>query len=105
MKGFKLGLLCMLAVALAFSLATAAGDAAKGKALFNDAHFAGGTAGKSCNSCHPDGKGLDKAGGRADLKNIINMCIESALKGKALDLNSVEMADVVAYIESLKAKE
>jgi hypothetical protein len=35
--------------------------------LFNDPKFGGGTAGVSCNSCHLDGRGLEKAADKKDL--------------------------------------
>ncbi len=37
----------------------------RGKVLFNDPKLGGGTAGRSCNTCHPDGKGLVGVGGKA----------------------------------------
>jgi cytochrome c len=96
------------------ALSFAAGDVTKGKALFNDSELAGGTAGKSCNSCHPDGKGLENAGMKKQfnlggkkqtgLKEAINTCIENALKGKALDKESQEMKDLAAYIKSFEKK-
>jgi cytochrome c len=96
------------------ALSFAAGDITKGKALFNDPKLGGGTTGKSCNSCHPDGKGLENAGMKKQfnlggkkqtgLKEAINTCIENALKGKALDKKSQEMKDLVAYIKSLGKK-
>jgi len=94
----------MIFVNLIFSLAMAAGDMEKGKALFNDPKFGGGTAGVSCNSCHPDGKGLEKAADKKDLEKFVNACIKNALKGKGIDTKSAEMADIVAYIKSLKGK-
>ncbi len=93
-----------IAVGLACSLVFAAGDTTKGKALFNDTKLGGGTADKSCSSCHPDGKGLEKAGDKKNLVKIINTCIENALGGKTIDSKSPEMADLVAYIKSLKEK-
>ena len=114
MKILKVVLLSMIAVGLVFSSAFAAGNVEKGKALLNDPKLGGGTAGKSCNSCHPDGKGLEKAadkkefnlGGKKQkgLVAAINFCIENANKGKALDLKSDQMKDIVAYIKSLKGK-
>jgi cytochrome c553 len=104
MKGLKITMLSMISVNLIFSLAIAAGDMEKGKALFNDPKFGGGTAGVSCNSCHPDGKGLEKAADKKDLEKFINACIKNALKGKGIDTKSAEMADIVAYIKSLKGK-
>ncbi len=59
MKVLRIALMSMIVLGIIVSFAFAAGDVAKGKSLFNDPKFAGGT--KACNSCHPDGKGLDKA--------------------------------------------
>jgi cytochrome c len=113
MKVLKITLLSLMAVSLIFSFAFAAGNVEKGKALFNDTKFAGGTAGKSCNSCHPDGKGLEKAADKKEfnimgkkqmgLEEAVNFCIENALKGKTIDPKSEQMKDIVAYIKSLKA--
>ena len=84
----------------------------RGKALFNDQKLGGGTAGKSCNSCHPDGKGLEgvtekkewktPGGTFGTLEDAVNICIEMALKGKALDVKSYQMKDMVSYLKSLK---
>jgi cytochrome c len=86
------------------TLALAAGDAEKEKILFNDPKFGEGTVGMSCNSCHQDGRGLEKAADRKDLEKMVNACIKNALKGKGIDLKSAEMADIVAYLKSLKEK-
>jgi cytochrome c553 len=113
MKIAKTALLSMAGVCLVFSFAfAAAGDAAKGKALFNDPNLGGAPGKKSCGTCHPDGKGLEKAADKKELdrggkeqkslKETINMCIENAIKGKALDPKSDQMKDLVAYIKSLK---
>ncbi|MBI4844326.1 MAG: hypothetical protein HY809_08405 [Nitrospirae bacterium] len=111
----KIPRIVMLFIAMAVlssSFAHAAGDADKGKALFNDPKFAGALNGKSCNSCHPDGRGLESAGGKTEfrimgktlksLEEAVNLCIESAIKGKALDPSSEQMKDIVAYIKSLQ---
>jgi cytochrome c len=115
MKVFKIALLSVIALGLVFSFAFAAGDVEKGKALFNDPKFAGGTAGKSCNSCHPDGKGLEKSAEKKEfnimgkkqigLEEAVNFCIVNANKGKAIDPKSEQMKDIVAYIKSLKPAE
>ena len=104
MKGLKIAMLSMVSLGLIFSLAIAAGDVEKGKALFNDPKFGGGTTGMSCNSCHPDGKGLEKAADRKNIENIVNSCIKNALIGYGIDTKSAEMADIVAYIKSFKGK-
>ena len=74
----------------------------KGKALFSDPKL--GTTGKSCNDCHPGGKGADKGAAKPDLEDILNGCITQGLKGKALDVKSVEMQSLILYIKSLGGK-
>lgn len=76
------------------------GDAERGKTLFADATLGGSANDKSCNTCHPDGRGLENAGG--DIAGTINTCIEKALAGKPLAADSQELKDLVAYIASLK---
>lgn len=102
MRRLRMALLIMVSFGLMVSLALAAGNAVKGKALFNDPKLGGGTAGMSCNSCHQDGKGLEKAADRKDLEKMVNACIKNALKGKGIDLKSAEMADIIAYLKSLR---
>ncbi len=91
-----------------------AGSIEKGKALFNDTMFGNGTAGKSCNSCHLGGKGLEMSGEKKEfnimgkkqnsLEEAVNFCIEMALKGTAIDPNGKDMMNMVAYIKSLQSK-
>ena len=73
----------------------------KGKELFKSTHL--GTNGKSCDSCHPDGKRLTNAFEYDDVKlgEIINQCITKPLKGKALDPSSTEMKSLIMYIKNL----
>lgn len=103
-------------VALCCSFAFAAGSVEKGKALFDDPNFAGGTSGKSCKSCHPNGKGLEKSGMKRKkewknpagtwlrLEDANNVCVMMALKGNTIDPKGEEMKDLVAYIKSLAKK-
>ena len=112
MKLIKITFMSAVALGALFTFAFAAGEAEKGKALFNDAKFAGGV--KSCSSCHPNGKGLEKAadkkefhvmgGTQKSLEEAINTCIVNANQGKAIDVKSAQMKEMVAYIKSLKAK-
>lgn len=104
MKRLRTAVFVVVSFSLMFTLVLAAGDAKKGKALFNDPKFGGGTAGASCNSCHPDGKGLEKAADMEGLEKQVNACIKNALKGKGIDPKSAKMADIVAYLKSLKGK-
>jgi cytochrome c peroxidase len=71
----------------------------KGKALFNDPKL--GTTGQSCNDCHKDGRGLEKAGDKKDLDGIVNNCITKGLKGKALKPQSAEMQSMLLYLRGL----
>lgn len=98
-------LLGFLAVPLFFALAYGGGNAEKGKALFNDPQFAGGKAGVSCNSCHPNGKNAAKGADGKGVREIINACIEKALKGKPIDPQSSQMDDLVAYLKSVEMQQ
>ena len=102
MKVSTVSMFSLLAVLLAWSFASAAGDAARGKMFFDDPKFAGATAGKSCSSCHPDAKGAAKAADKTGIRETINACIVNALHGKAIDPQSSEMDDMVAYLKSVK---
>ncbi len=103
MKGLKIALLTALIAGAGFGTVFAMQHEAtveKGKALFNDTKL--GTVGKSCNSCHSSGKGLENAGAKTDLEYTINSCINQALKGKNLKVKSVEMQSLVLYIKSIE---
>ncbi len=105
MKGVTMVFLVVLATFLWIGLISAAQDGAsveKGKALFNDPRL--GTTGKSCNDCHPNGKGAEKAAAKKDIEQIVNGCITHSIKGKALAVDSVEMRSLVMYIKSLAGK-
>ena len=92
MELVQTAVLSLAIIGLAASTGFAASSVAKGKKLFSDAKL--GTNGMSCSSCHPDGKGLEKAGlhGRQEwtnpgstwlnLEDTNNVCIMMALKGK-----------------------
>lgn len=61
MKLLTIIVLSAILISLLFSSGFAAGaDVEKGKALFNDPQLSGSSFGVSCNTCHPDGKGLEK---------------------------------------------
>lgn len=84
----------------------------KGKALFESPSFGGGTTGKSCMSCHADGEGFGSdlferedytimGMEKKTLAEVVNVCIETPLGGKAIDPQGEEMQDVVAYMKTL----
>ncbi|RJQ14247.1 MAG: hypothetical protein C4560_12715 [Nitrospiraceae bacterium] len=113
MKVLSTAFFLILVLCLIFSVSFAAKQLPeeRGKTLFNDPKAFGGSV--SCASCHPDGKGLEKAGMKdkkewtnpagkfKSLEEAINACITMANKGKAIDVKSQEMKDMVAYIKSL----
>ena len=114
MRIIRMIVMSLLVVGLTASIGFAAGNVEKGRAMFNDPKL--GTNGSTCNTCHPDGKGLEKAGepgkkewrtpggAQKSLEDAVNICITMALKGKALDKKSQGMQDLVAYIKSLGGK-
>lgn len=105
MNAVKFAVLVVLVVAFGSGLVFAAHHEAtidKGKALFNNSKL--GTAGKSCDTCHKDGSGMEKAASKKDLEDMINTCITGALKGKALDEKSTDMQSLVLYIKSFADK-
>lgn len=73
----------------------------QGRELFNSTAL--GTNGKSCASCHPQGKGLEGAAASGDkkLERIANLCIVQTLKGKALDSGSSELDSLVMYMKTI----
>ncbi len=101
MKRHNMALLIVLTLAVGAGIVFAAEGASieKGKSLFNDPKL--GTTGKSCNTCHPEGKNIQKAAARIDLVQIVNGCITNSIRGKALDPQSVEMQSLILYIKSL----
>lgn len=72
-----------------------------GKQLFNDPGLSGSINENSCNSCHPDGRGLKKAGDKENLGSMINSCIQGPLKGESLPEESMELESLKLYIKSL----
>ena len=72
-----------------------------GKQLFNDASLGGSTNASSCNTCHANGKGLEKSGSDPNLVKVINQCITGPLKGEKIDGRTVEMRSLKMYIQSL----
>jgi len=102
-----------MAVVLVVGLSPAnAGDAEKGKALFESRTFGDGTNGKSCKSCHIGGKNLGPdlferkklsiMGQEQDsLAGIVNVCIKQPMGGTPIDPNGEQMEDLLAYLKAL----
>ena len=114
MKKNIISTIILIALGLTFSLAFAMSHEAaeRGKALFEDPDFAGGS--RACSSCHPGGDGLLTIGtdtqfsimgkSQASLEEAINFCIVNANRGEAIAVDSKEMQDLVSYIRSLGSK-
>lgn len=85
------------------TVATAAGwpSIDHGKELFNSNLL--GTNGRSCSTCHPDGKGLEEAADYDDkaLAKIVNRCIVKSLNGKAVDAGSPDLTSLIMYLKTL----
>lgn len=75
----------------------------QGGILFNDPALAGSLNNKSCNSCHPGGRGITSFQGNRYA--LINKCIVNQLNGKELDTNVQEdlqkLRALSAYISSV----
>ena len=110
-KTVFLVIISTLTLPLAFTLADAEHHtpADRGKIHFNNPEFAGGK--RACNSCHPNGKGLEGAGEKSNftkmgsqlesLEDAVNMCIIHANEGDVLKVLATEMQEIVSYIKSL----
>lgn len=102
MKGRFMALVGCAAVMLSFGMGYCGESSVEtGKKLFNDPSLGGSTNDKSCNSCHADGKGLEQAGAKENLSEIINRCVTGQLGGAKIDGRTVEMRSLKMYIQSL----
>ena len=79
-------------------------SASEGQRLFNDPKLSGSTNASSCATCHPGGKGLEKAADNPKLVSVINACIVGHLEGRRVQEDSVEMLSLKIYVESLGGK-
>jgi cytochrome c553 len=98
-----LALACTFVLA-AVPVAAQEASVAMGQQLFNNPGLGASKNDKSCNSCHPGGKGLEKAGAKADLADMINKCIKGPLQGEGIGTDTVAMQSLEMYIKSLAAK-
>ncbi len=75
---------------------------ALGKTLFESTLL--GTKGRSCATCHTQGKGLDMVGDFNDteLKDIINACLRDALGAKTISVEAQEMNALVGYLRKFQ---
>ena len=75
-----------------------------GKTLFESDQL--GTKGRSCSTCHAQGKGLEMIGDFNDeeLKDIINACLRDAVGGQLISTESQEMNALVGYVRNFQKK-
>ena len=76
-------------------------SASEGGKLFNDPRLAGSVNTSSCATCHPDGKGLERAFENPKLISVINACITGPLEGQPLPEDSAEMQSLKEHVELL----
>lgn len=100
MKKVTLGSIILVVLAVGPAWAGSA-TVEKGHRFFNDPGLGGSGNELSCNSCHPDGKGLEEAGDSPKLARIINRCLNGPLMGRKIDDSSLEMRSLKMYILSL----
>lgn len=86
-----------------------AADSQHGKLLFESPDLGGGTSGKTCLTCHEHGRNFSAetltrktytimGNPAASLAEVINFCIEVALRGEAIPETGPEMNDLIAYL-------
>lgn len=94
-------MVCLMIVAGASSLwAAEKVSVDRGMELFESTRL--GKSGKSCASCHPGGRRLEWAATFEDEKiaQMINVCIQKALQGKPLPVDSDDMKSFVLYLKT-----
>ena len=72
-----------------------------GKKLFNNSGLGASKNAINCNTCHPNGEGLENVGKNPKLTAIINKCIIGPLQGEKLNEQTVAMQSLKMYIQSL----
>lgn len=94
-------LLCTLTMSVSLAAAVDIPSSQRGKELFGSTSL--GTSGKSCASCHQNGRGLEQMGSRDhdDLAGTVNQCIRGPLKGKPLAIGSNDLKSLVMYLKTL----
>ena len=97
-------IVCMLLMTGIHAYAIEAPSLSLGKTLFDSTEL--GTKGKSCATCHPQGKGLSMVGDFNDteLKDIINACLRDAVGAKMISAEAQEMNALVGYVREFQKK-
>lgn len=101
-------LLFLLALATPLGISTSSAmekpNLSMGEQLFSATEL--GENGKSCASCHPEGKGLEELAAYDDdmLREMINFCIRDAQQGMMLPIDSQEIESMLIYLRSLPGR-
>jgi cytochrome c peroxidase len=96
-----IGLTFAVMLTAVIGVAAEKSSAELGQQLFSDAALGGSADDKSCNSCHAEGKGLEKAGANAKLTKAINDCLTGQMGGEKIDGRTASMRSLKMYVESL----
>jgi len=83
------------------SLLAAQSSVELGMLLFHDPALGGSRNEKSCHTCHPDGRGLEQAGLKSNLTEIIKSCILGPMEGNRIDARRLDYRSLKMFIESL----
>lgn len=88
-------------VLLAQPAAAQQASVAMGKKLFADPGLGASKNTISCNTCHEDGGGMERAAANPQLGAMINRCIKGPLQGEGLSEKTVAMESLQLYLKSL----
>lgn len=102
-------LLSLAAVIMMLPAIALGADLANGRRLYRDPTLGGGTTGKCCFTCHEQGRDLgadlaQRSGfevmgiAMQGVAEVVNFCIEVALRGQEIDPQGKEMADLTTYL-------
>jgi cytochrome c len=93
--------ICVLAMLWTTAAIAAGASLERGKNIFESRSL--GTNGRSCATCHRDGKDLDFVSSYDDgkLAGIVNNCIKKPLAGTPLQTDSEEMKSLLLYLRSI----
>jgi cytochrome c553 len=72
-----------------------------GEKLFNDPTLGASKNATSCGTCHPRGKGMEKAAANPQIAAMINRCIQGPLKGEKINEKTEIMESLKMYLKSL----
>lgn len=109
MKKRLIELAIVTSIVCSYSNVFAEANLEQGRSLFISNSIAENSSGKSCASCHLDGKGFSKTYSKSDfyyqgahmrsIQEAVNFCVVWNVKGKALESNSDEMLSILEYIK------